>query len=119
MVYKFFDKKSSGSGIKNEIKENKQMAKELYKPIIIKFEKRRVYCSFKNNIWDTNLADMQLINKFNKGIMFLLSVFELFSKYAWFFSLKDKKSVTITNAFQSILNYSKRKPNKIWVGKSS
>ena len=72
MVYKFFDKKSSGSGIKNEIKENKQMTKELYKPIIIKFEKRRVYSSFKNNTWDANLADMQLINKFDKGIMFLL-----------------------------------------------
>ena len=45
--------------------------------------------------------------------------FKRFSKYAWIFSLKDKKSVTITNAFQSILTDSKRKPNKIWVGKSS
>ena len=58
MVYKFFDKKSKGGGIKNEIKENQQLANELHKPIIRKFKKRREYSSFKNNIWDVDLADM-------------------------------------------------------------
>ena len=60
---------------------------------------------------------MQLISKYNKGIPCLLGVVDLFSKHKWFFFLKDKKWVTIVNAFQSILNSSKRKPNKIWVGK--
>ena len=50
MVYKFFDKKSNGSGIKNEIKENQQLANEPHKPIIRKFKKRKVYSSFKDNI---------------------------------------------------------------------
>ena len=50
MVYKFFEEKSKGSGIKNEIKENQQVANELHKPIIQKFKKRRVYSSFKDNI---------------------------------------------------------------------
>ena len=59
MVYKSFDKKSKGSSIKNEIKENQQLANELHKPIIRKFEKRKVYSSFKENTWDVNLADMQ------------------------------------------------------------
>ena len=71
MVYKFFDKKSKGSGIKNEINENKQLANELQKPIIRKFKKRKVYSYFKDNILGVDLADMQLINKYNKGIRYL------------------------------------------------
>ena len=66
MVYKCFEKKSKGSGIKNEIKENQQLANELHKPIIRKFKKRKVYSSFKGNIWGADLADMQLISKYNK-----------------------------------------------------
>ena len=60
---------------------------------------------------------MQIISTFNRGIRFLLCVIDIFSKYAWVIPLKDKKDVTITNAFQSILNDSKRKPKKIWVDK--
>ena len=60
---------------------------------------------------------MQLISKFNKGFTFLLYVIDTYSKYAWVVPLKDKKGVSIVNAFQSILKKSKRKPNKIWVDK--
>ena len=56
---------------------------------------------------------MQLISKFNKAIRFLLCVIDVFSKYAWVLPLKDKNSATIVHAFQSVLNDSKRKPNKI------
>ena len=69
MVYKFFDKKSEGSGIINN-KENIQLADELHKPIIRKFKKRKVYSSFRDNIWGADLADMQLLSKFNKGFRF-------------------------------------------------
>ena len=62
---------------------------------------------------------MQLLSKFNKGIKYLLCVIDLFSKYAFVVSLKDKKGIIIVNALQSILNKSKRKPNKIWVDKGS
>ena len=65
MVYKFFDKKTTGRGIKS-IPQNEQLAKELHKPIIKKFLKRKVYSTFKDNIWDPDLADMQLISKLNK-----------------------------------------------------
>ena len=81
LVYKFFDRKSSGSGIKNEIKQNGQSSEELHKPIIKKILKRRVYSSFKVNIWGADLADVQLISKFIKGIMFLLCVIDTFRKY--------------------------------------
>ena len=62
---------------------------------------------------------MQLINKFNNGIRFLLCVIDIFSKYAWIVPLKDKKGVTIVNTFQKILDDLKRKPNKKWMDKDS
>ena len=72
----FFYKKSKGSGIK--YMSNQQFAKELHKPIIRKFRKRKVYSSFKDNIWGADLADIQLICKYNKGIRYLLCVIDLF-----------------------------------------
>ena len=62
---------------------------------------------------------MQLISNFNKGTSFLLFVIDIFSKYAWVVSLKDKNGTTIVNAFQKILDNSTRKPNKTWVDKGS
>ena len=66
-----------------------------------------------------DLADMQLISKCNKGIRCLLCAIHLLRKCPWVVSLKDKKSITIVNVFQSILDSSKRKPNKIWVDQGS
>ena len=92
MVYKCFDKKSTGSGIaNNEIKQNLQLAKELHKPIIRNFKKRTVYSGFKDNIWGVDLADMQSLSKYNNGIKYLLCAIDLFSKHAWVVFLKDKK----------------------------
>ena len=90
-VYKFFDKKSKGAG--------QQLANEL--------------------IWGVDLADMQLISKYNIGIRYLLCALDLFSKYAFVVPLKDKKGSTIVNGFQKTLNNSKRNPNKIWVDQGS
>ena len=78
-----------------------------------------VYSGFKDNTWGADLADMQLIRKFNKGFRFLLCIIDIFSKYAWVVPLKDKKGVSIVDAFQKILDDSNRKPNKIWVDKGS
>ena len=84
----------------------KELADELPKPIIRKFLKkfRKVYSSFMDNIWGVDLADIQLINKYSKGIRYLLYAIDLFSKYAWLVPLKGKKRITIVDAFQSILN---------------
>ena len=90
MVSKFLDKKSTGSGIASN-KENMQLADELHKPIIRKFKRRKMYSSFRDDIWGVNLADMQLLSKFNKGFRFLLCFIDIFSKYAWVIPLKDKK----------------------------
>ena len=121
LVYKFFDsniaspdKKSVGSEI-NTIKSSSLiLADELHKPII-KFKKRKVYSQFKDNIWGVDLADMQSLSKKNKGIKYLLCVIDLYSKYAFVIPLKDKKGISILNAFDKIIKQYNRKPNKIWV----
>ena len=87
----FFDRRSSGGDLKTENMSNQELAKELHKPIIRKFEKRKVCSSFLDNIWGADLADMQLISKFNKRFRFLLSVIDIYRKYAWVVPLKDKK----------------------------
>ena len=102
MVCKFFDKKSAGSSV-NTHTNNGKLAEELHKPIIKKFLKRTVYSRFKDDIWGADLADMQLMSKFNKIFRFLLCIIDIFSKYGWVVLLKDKKGITITNAFQKIL----------------
>ena len=75
--------------------------------------------AFKDNIWGPDLADMQLLSRYNKEIRFLLCAIDIFSKYAWVVPLKDKKGVSIVAAFQSILKRSNRKPKKIRVDKGS
>ena len=92
-----------------------RIAKELHKPIIRNFQKSKLHSSFIDNIWGADLAVMQLISKFNKGVCFLLCVIYICSKHAWVIPLKDKKETTITNAFQKILDEFNRKPNKIRV----
>ena len=90
--------KSSGRGIANE--PNYQLANWLHKPIIRKFKKRKVYSSFRDNIWGVDLADMQSLSKYNKGNKYLLCAIDLFSKYAWVIPIKDEKWISIVNAFQ-------------------
>ena len=115
MVYKFFDKKSMGSGLKNTTKSNSSIfADELHKPIIKKFDKTKVYSQFKDNIWGVDLADMQSLSRKNKGIKYLLCAIDLYSKYTFVIPLKDKKGISIVNAFNKIIKQSNRKPNKIW-----
>ena len=112
-VYKFFYKKSKGSGANIGLESSKQLGEELHKQIIRKFKKRTFYSGFKDNIWGADLADMQLISKFNEAFRSSFCVIDIFSKYAWVVPLKDKKGVSIVNAFQKILKESNRKPNKI------
>ena len=113
MVYKFFDKKSMGSGTAKP--SSSILADELHKPIIRKFNKRKVYSQFKDNIWGVDLGDMQSLSKKNKGIKYLLCAIDLYSKYAFVIPLKDKKGISILNAFDKITKQYNRKPNKIWV----
>ena len=125
MVYKFFDKKSTGGGfkkLKNTVepsalaRSSSILADERHKPITRKFNKRKVYSQFKDNIWGVDLVDMQSLSRKNKGIKYLLCAIDLYSKYGYYvIPLKDKKGISIANAFNKIIKKSNRKPNEIWV----
>ena len=81
-------------------------------------KKKRIYSSFRYNITGVDLTDMQSLSKYNKRIKYLLCAIDLFSKYAWVVPLKDKRGISIVNAFQKIISEG-RKPNKIWVDQGS
>ena len=72
-------------------------------------------CATCDSIWGVDLADMQSLSRKNKGIKYLLCATDLYSKYAFVIPLKDKKGISIVNAFNKIIKQSNRKPNKIWV----
>ena len=92
------------------------LADEIHKPVIRKFDKRKVYSQFKDNIWGVDLADMKSLSRKNKGIKCLLCAIDLYSKHAFVIPLKDKKGISIVNAFDKIIKQSnRRKPNKTWV----
>ena len=92
LVYKL---KTSGKTAKNENISNKELSEELHNPIMRPFEKRKVHSPFTDYIWDADLAEMQLISKFNEGICFSLCVFllcDILSKYTRIIPLKDKRN---------------------------
>ena len=70
MVYKFFNKITSGGKVKTENISNKELAEELHKTIVKKIKKRKVQSTFKDNVWGADVADIQLISKFKKGLIF-------------------------------------------------
>ena len=82
MVYNFFGKRTSDGTVKNGNMPDLPFAEELHKTVIRKFNKRKVQSPFIHNILGVNLADMQLISKFNEGSRFLLCAFNFFSKYS-------------------------------------
>ena len=121
IVYKFFNERNKGSGINLQANFlNKEiLAEELQKTIIKNFKRRKAYSSFKYNIWGVDLAGIQLISKYNKGIRYLLCVIDLFSRYAWVIPLKNKKGESIVEGFENILDGSNRKRNNMWVDHGS
>ena len=112
MVYKFFDKRTNRYGVNND--ENSILAEELHKPIIKNFKRRKVYSNSKDHIWGVDLADMSIINKFIKGIKYLLCVIDSFSTYSWVIPFKNKKGDHIAKGFKNKLDNSNRKSNKMW-----
>ena len=86
----FLMKKLFCGAVKKLIMANKELAEELHKSVIRKFEKWKKHSSFTDNMWGNDVADMHLISKYNKGFRILLYVIDIYSKYAWVILLKDK-----------------------------
>ena len=110
---------TSRATVINENISNKELEEESQKPIIIRFNKRKVHSPFIDNVWGADVAVIQLISTFNKGFRYLLRVIVIYSKYAWIIPLKDKKGITIIKTFSKILDESNGKLSKILVDKGS
>ena len=107
MAYKFFDKNSEDSDVNMQAEpvqrmyaNDEKLAEEWQKPIIRKFSRRTIYSGFKDNNSGADLADMQLISKFNKGFRFLLCVIDIFSKYVWVVLLIEKNLLQLLMLFR-------------------
>ena len=90
----------------------KELAEELQRPLIKKFNKRIIHSFVVDYIWSAGVTDTQLISKFSKEIRFLLCVIYIFNKYKWIIPLEDKKGIKTNNAFQKFSKDSNCKPNK-------
>ena len=97
---------------------SQQLADELHKPITRDFSKTTVISNGIDKIWAADLVEMQKFSKWNKGVKYLLMVFDVFSKYEWIKPLKDKKTESVSKAFDEIFK-SKRKPKMLWTDKGS
>ena len=116
MVCKRFDKEFRDATTYTEtasFSQDQQLANELHNLIVRKFKKRKIYSSFRDNLWVTDLAYMLLISKYSKGVRILVIIIDIYSIYAWVLLLKDKKGISLTNILQKEMDKSGRKPNKI------
>ena len=98
---------------------SQQLTEELHNPITRNFRKKRVISYGIDKIWAADLVEMQKHSKWNKGFKYLLMVIDVFSKYGWIVPLKDKKTESVSLAFDYIFKKSKRKPEKLWPDKGS
>ena len=96
---------------------SKQLADELHKPITRNFSKRPVISNGIDEVWAADLVEMQKFSKY-KSIKYLLMAIDVFSKYGWINPLNDKKTETVSKAFDEIFK-SKRKPKMLWTDKGS
>ena len=110
MVYKIFNKKT---GVERSV--NEELARELHKPVIEKFKRRKVYARFEGNTWAADLAEMVSLSSFNLSVKQLLCVIDVFTKYTWIEPLKGRKAKSVPYSFIEIVNGCKRQPNKLWV----
>ena len=83
-----------------------QLADELHKPSKRKFKNRRVLTNGLDGIWSADLVFMHKPSKWNKGYKYILTVIDVFSKFAWAYPLKNKIGVLITDSFKSIVKNS-------------
>ena len=95
-----------------------ELADELHKPVRRNFRKRRVIVKGIDDIWCSDLVEMQKFAKWNKGYRYLLMVLDVFSKYGWIVPLKNKKGESVEVGFKKIFTEG-RVPKKLWVDKGS
>ena len=99
-------------------KQQQQLGKEVFSPRITKFRRERIIPLYKDETWSADLIDKLSLSKYNNNCKFILTVIDVFTKYAWAIPLKNKSGLSITNGFKTILSEG-RKPEKLWVDRGS
>ena len=99
-------------------KQQQQLAKEVFSPQITKFKRQRIIPLYKDETWSADLIDKSSLSKYNNNYKFILTVIDIFTKYAWAIPLKNKSGLSIINGFKTILSEG-RKPKKLWVDRGS
>ena len=108
------------------------LPKEVFSIQITKFRRERIIPLYKDETWSADLIDKSSLTKYNNNYKFILTVIDIFTKYAWAIPLKNKSGLSITNGFKTILSESPqggseslqggsehRKPEKLWVYRGS
>ena len=101
-----------------EKQQEQLLAKEVFSPQITKFKRQRVIPLYKDETWSADLIDKSSLSKYNNNYKFILTVINIFTKYAWTIPSKNKSGLSITNGFKTILSEG-RKPEKLWVDRGS
>ena len=101
-----------------EKQQQQLLAKEVISPQITKFKRQRIIPLYKDETWSADLIDKSSLSKYNNNYKFILTVIDIFTKYAWAIPLKNKSGLSITNGFKTILSEG-RKPDKLWVDRGS
>ena len=96
------------------IEKKKEIAKEIFSPVIKKFDRIKIIPHYKDECWSIDLIDRSSLSKYNKIYKFIFTIFDNHTKYAWSIPLKDKSGRSTTNAFKSLIEKARRKPDKIW-----
>ena len=89
----------------------------LHKPKRLKFKRAKVKVSHIDEQWQIDLIDLKAIKGSNNGNTFVLTCIDVFSKYGWAESIKNKEAKSCKEAFEKIIETSKRKPSYIYLGK--
>ena len=94
--------------------QEQQLAKEVFSPQVRKFKTVKIIPLYKDETWSADLIDKSALSKSalnNRNYKFILTIIDIFTKYAWAIPLKDKSGVSVTNAFKTLPNV----PERLWV----
>ena len=97
--------------------KKKEIVKEIFSPVIKKFQRIQIQTHYKDECWSIDLIDRSSLSKYNKNYKFIFTIIDNHTKYAWAIPLKDKSGKSTTTALKSLIEKEKRKPHKIWSDK--
>ena len=103
---------------KQQQQQQQLLAKEVFSPQMSMFRRERIIPLYKDGTWSADLIDKSSLSKYNNNYKFILTLIDIFTKYAWAIPLKNKSGLSITNGFKIVLGES-RKPEKLWVDRGS